>query len=244
MHITAIAVDDNPTALEILQKYAIKIPSLTLIKRFTEPLEALDYLSQQSVDMVFVDVEMGELSGIEFVRIARGKQLPSLPKFVICSAHDRYAINGYDLNVTDYLHKPVTYERFLLTLEKVKNEINPTPLIPLPHTQPKQLFVRSNGKTIRVRHQDMLYVQSDGHFVRMHVKEREHPLLLSYKMSQLEEMLPNHSFVRTHKRYIVNVEHIAEIDTSSVSLDHVELVIPVGGTYRHRIHQLCNALSA
>ena len=242
MPITAIAVDDDPTALKILRKYAAKIPSLSLIRCFTEPLEALDYLDRQPVDMVFVDIEMGELSGIEFIRIAKGKELPSVPKFVICPAHDRYAINGYDLNVTDYLLKPVSYERFLLTLEKIKNEKNTTPLIPL--HQPKQLFVRSNGKIIRLRHRDVLYVQSDGHFVRMHVREREHPLLLSYKMSQLEEILPNHSFVRTHKRYIVNVAHIAEIDTTSVSLDHVEPSIPVGGTYRHRINQLCNALSA
>ena len=242
MPITAIAVDDDPTALKILRKYAAKIPSLSLVRCFTEPLEALDYLDQQPIDLVFVDIEMGELGGIEFIRIVKGKELKSAPKFVINSAHDQYAINGYDLNITDYLLKPVSYERFLQTLEKVKREKQATQMVPL--YQSDHLFLRSSGKTIRLRHRDVLYVQSDGHFVRVYVKERKHPHLLSYKLSQMEQILPDHSFMRTHKSYIVNVAHIAEMDATSVSLDYVEPVIPVGGTYRRRIDQLNTALSA
>ena len=242
MPITAIAVDDNPTALEILRKYAAKIPSLSLIQCFTEPLEALSYLDQKPIDLVFVDIEMGELSGIDFIRIAKGKELKAAPKFVINSAHDQYAIKGYDLNITDYLLKPVSYERFLQTLEKVRKEKQATQGVPL--YQSDHLFLRSNGKTIRLRHRDVLYVQSDGHFVRVYVKERKHPHLLSYKLTQMEQILPDHSFVRTHKRYIVNVAHIAEMDATSVSLENVEPIIPIGSTYRHRINQFCIPLSA
>ncbi len=239
--ITAIAVDDNPTALEILRKYAAKVPSLSLIQCFTEPLEALDYLDRQPVDMVFVDIEMGDLSGIDFIRIAKGKELKSVPRFVINSAHDQYAIKGYDLNITDYLLKPVSYERFLQTLEKIKREKQATQAVPY---QSSHLFLRSSGKTIRLRHRDVLYVQSEGHFVKVHVKERVHPHLLSYKMSQMEQILPAHSFVRTHKSYIINVAHIAEMDATSVSLENVEPIIPIGSTYRHRINQFCIPLSA
>lgn len=242
MHITAIAVDDNPSALEILKKHTAKTPSLNLAQCFTQPLEALDCLSRAPVDLVFIDVEMDDLNGIDFIRIIKSKELKPAPKFVIVSAHDQYAIEGYNLSITDYLLKPVPYDRFIQMLEKVSKEKRTTQTIIIP--QKDYLFVRNNGKTIRLRHRDVLYVQSDGHFVNIHLRERRHPLMLSYKMTQMEEMLPDHSFVRTHKRYIVNLEHIAEIDATSVCLDHVGLTIPVGGTYRHRINQLCSSLSA
>ena len=244
---TAIAVDDDPSALKILQNYAKKTSTLSLLDCFTQPLEALEYLDQQAVDMVFVDIEMDELSGIEFIKIVKSKQLDSAPKFVITSAHDDYALQGYDLAVTDYLLKPAAYQRFLQSIEKVRKEKRNAQADSLEKELTvlrDYLFLRNNGKLIKLRHQDILYVQSDGHFVKVHLKEQSYPLMLSYKITQMEELLPASSFVRTHKRYIINLEHLAEMDSSTVCLEHVEPMIPVGGTYRRKINQLCKALSA
>ena len=243
MHITAIAVDDSPSALEILEKYSTKTPSLSLARSFLQPLEALDYLNHQLVDVIFIDIEMNDLSGIDFIKIVKSKEQPILPSFVITSAHESYAIEGYDLNITDYLLKPIAYQRFLQALEKVRKEKQPSQALRL-NTFRNHVFLRNNGKTIKLRHEEVLYVQSDGHFVKVYLKGRTYPLMLYYKIAQMENILPDHSFVRTHKSYIINVEHIAEIDSHSVSLEHVELVIPVGGTYRHKIIQLWRALSA
>ena len=243
MYITAVAVDDNPSALEIIKKYADKTPSLSLTQSFTQPLEALDFLDRQSVDVIFIDIEMDDLNGIDFIKITKTKDFNLSPKFVITSAHDTYAIDAYDLNITDYLLKPFAYERFLQALEKVRREKQSSKII-MPGVHNRHLFLRNNGKTIKLRHDDILYVQSDGHFVKVHLKERRYPLMLSYKITQMEEMLPHHSFLRTHKSYIINVEHISEIDSSSVCLESVQPLIPVGGTYRQKIIQLCKALSA
>lgn len=242
MHLTALAVDDSSSALEILKKYADKTPSLTLLDCFTQPQEALDYLDRKRIDVVFIDIEMDDLSGIDFIRIVKDKKLSSLPSFIITSAHEQYALRGYDLNITDYLLKPTPYERFLQALEKVKKEKQAAQPIPLP--QRDHLFLRHSGKVIKIRRTDVLYIQSDGHFVRIYLKTRRHPLMASYRITQLEALLPPVSFLRIHKRYIINVDHIATMDTTSVNLEHVDPTIPVGGTYRHRILELCNALSA
>ena len=242
MHLTALAVDDSSSALAIIKKYADKTPSLTLLECFTQPQEALDDLGQKHIDVVFIDIEMDDLSGIDFIRIVKDKKLPSVPSFVITSAHEQYALQGYDLNITDYLLKPTPYERFLQALEKVKKEKQAAQPVFLP--QSNHLFLRHNGRIIKIRRTDVLYLQSDGHFVRIYLMTRRHPLMASYRITQMETLLPPASFLRIHKRYIINVDHIAEVDATSVSLDHVGQTIPVGGTYRHRILELCNALSA
>jgi DNA-binding LytR/AlgR family response regulator len=242
MHLTALAVDDSSSALDIIENYAAKTPSLTLLDCFTQPQKALDALGQKHVDVVFIDIEMDDLSGIDFIRIVRDKKLSSVPSFVITSAHEQYALQGYDLNITDYLLKPTPYERFLQSLEKVKKEKQAAQPVSLP--QRDYLFLRHSGKVIKLRQPDVLYVQSDGHFVRIYLRARRHPLMASYRITQLEALLPAASFLRIHKRYIINLDHIATMDTTSVNLDHVDPTIPVGGTYRHRILELCNALSA
>ena len=243
MHVIAIAVDDSPTALEILKKYGAKTSSLSLLQCFTQPLEALDYLDKQVVDVIFIDIEMNDLSGIDFIKISKSKVASPPPRYIITSAHDTYAIEGYDLNITDYLLKPIAYRRFLQAVEKVRREKQFSQSHQL-NNGSGHIFLRNNGKTIKLRHEDVLYIQSDGHFVKVYLRERNYPLMLSYKITQMEDILPHQSFTRTHKSYIINMEHISEIDSSSIRLEHVEPEIPVGGTYRHKINQLCKALSA
>ncbi|MGD1894174.1 MAG: LytR/AlgR family response regulator transcription factor [Cyclobacteriaceae bacterium] len=242
MQISAIALDDSPSALDIIKRYATKVPSLSLAVCFTSPFQALAYLEKHSVDTVFIDIEMDDLNGIEFIKIIKNRESVNLPKFIITSAHERYAIDGFDLNITDFLLKPISFHRFLEAIEKVR-KAKQLAQIQNSSVQSDYLFVRDNGKIIKVRYKNILFIQSDGHFVKIHQKGKRHPLMLFYKIAQMEKMLPLNSFIRTHKQYIINIEHIAEIDSSSVSLEHVELPIPVGGTYRQKINQLYNFLN-
>lgn len=225
----AIAIDDSPSALEILRKHSEKLSWLTLSASFKEALPALDHLSSNPVDIVFVDIEMPGISGVEFIRIAKNK---NQPQFIITSAHDQYAIEGFELNVTDFLLKPISYERYLQAVEKVRHSSKASNL---EHTK-NYVFLRHNSKLIKLHFKDILLIQSDGHFAKVYLKGEVHPLMLSYSLVQLEKVLsPSGIFVRIHKQFIINVDYVTEIGSAGIGIEHIEKLIPIGSTYRPRI---------
>lgn len=229
-----IAIDDNPAVLSTIDRYATKVPWVNLRATFTSPLAALDYLGSNTIDVVLIDVEMQDISGLEFISIVKRKATQALPAFIIISAFDQYAIHGYDLNICDYLLKPVSFDRFLTALEKVRTS-SQAEVIPASHHP--GLFVRQNSKHLQINPATILWVESKGHTVQFH-SFQDTPLLVTETMTHMETLLRPYGFYRVHKRYLINRTFIKEIDPPVIKLEHGTKPIPIGKTYRSVIRQL------
>lgn len=232
--LNTIAIDDNAAALSTIDKYSTKVPWVNLMATFTSPLTALDFLSGNTVDVVLIDVQMQDISGLEFISIVKQKATQLLPAFIIISASDQYAIHGYDLNICDYLLKPFSFDRFLTALEKVRAssqaEVTATPNHP-------GLFVRQNSKYLQINPATILWVESNGHTVQIHICQ-DTPLLGTETMTHMETLLRPYGFCRVHKRYLVNRTFIKEIDPPFILIKHGTQSIPIGKTYRSVIRYL------
>ncbi|MEQ9443894.1 MAG: LytTR family DNA-binding domain-containing protein [Cyclobacteriaceae bacterium] len=229
-----IAIDDNAAALSIIDKYAAKLPWIKLIDTFTSPLTALDFLNKNTIDVVLIDVQMQDISGLDFITIVKQKQALTTPAFIIISAFDQYAIHGFDLNISDYLLKPFGFDRFLTALEKVRAS-NKTELH-LPSSSPG-LFIRQNSKHLQINPNTILWVESNGHTVQLHTR-LDIPLLVTETMTHMENLLTPYGFHRVHKRYLVNRSYIKEIAPPALTMEYHPQPIPIGKTYRSVIRHL------
>lgn len=237
MSIHAIAVDDNAGVLSLLDHYVAKTTQISLFNAFTSPLEALDYVSSNSVNIAFIDVNMPDISGLDFISVAKKRVNGSLPKFVLISAHKEYAVDGFDLEVADYLLKPFGLDRFLMTVDKVSVHGNHSPLAS--SVLEECVFARQGGKYVKIKPASVLYVESKGHFVYLHFPD-DTPLILSENMTRMEALLSSYGFVRVHKQYLINRHHIREVDASSVVIDSTKDLLPIGRKYKGFISRLIN----
>jgi len=250
----AIAVDDNPAALSTIQKYAEKIDWFQLEQCFTEALPGVTYLKNHPVDVVLLDVEMDDISGLDFINIIKDRGI-NHPQFVIISAHEQYALKGFELNVVDYLHKPISYNRFVHAMERVYDRITQINQHEVDgnrqansqeHAFSDCIFVNHDKKLVKVLKDDITYIQSDGHFCYLYLvdQSRKH---ISHSLLKMENLLLGSSFLRIHKSFLVNVKHIREIDSRSEAscllLDDGEQ-LPIGVTYRPLVQQLSRNLSS
>lgn len=249
----AIAIDDNPGALTTIQSYARKIEWLHLDQCFTEALPGIDYLKNHSVDMVLLDVEMDDISGLDFINIVKDKGI-SHPQFVIISAHEHYALKGFELNVVDYLHKPISYNRFVHAMERVYDRILQTQTLDANSIKPVNnqgsvfsdyLFIHHQKKLIKILKDNITYIQSDGHYCYVYLADQSR-MHVSYSLLGMEKLLQESNFLRVHKSFLVNIKHIQEIDSRSEAsyllLDD-DAEIPIGITFRPMVQQLSRNLS-
>ena len=226
--ITAIAVDDEPKALELIQIHAGKVPFLELKDSFRDALKAIDWLQQNTVDLIFLDINMPNLSGLKF-RSLIGEQT----MIIFTTAYSEYAVESYNLNAVDYLLKPIPFERFLKAVLKAKEqlrlnhspEVKPEPETPL---SGKQIYVKSGTKLIRLEVADILYLEKDGNYVLFYTKERK--VLSRLNMTQALEILPDKLFLRVHKSYIVALRHIDVVEQGHVEVNGKK--IAVAKTYK------------
>ena len=228
MHVlSCIIVDDEPLQPQLLGDYIKKTPFLQLTGVYTNPLEALAAVQQQSIDLVFLDIQMPELSGIQFMQILKGKS-----KVVVISAYPGYALLGYELDVVDYLIKPVSFERFLKASGKALNVIHP-PLhqqLKAPAGLPAEqvLFVKTDYKIVKISLPDILYIEGLKEYIAIHTKQEK--VITLQTMKKMEEVLPATHFVRVHKSFIVAVSKIDSIERSHILIKNSR--IPVGDTYK------------
>lgn len=233
--IKVIAVDDNLSALSIISKYAAKVSWITLVETFTSPLEALAFLNDQPVDVILVDVQMQDISGLEFISLVKEKRLAVQPVFIIVSAFDEYAIKGYDLNICDYLLKPYGFDRFLLALEKARKLCKEESKASARSSQ----FVRQNSKLLRIDPTAVVFVESSGHTAIVHTVNNT-PLIVTETITHMESLLKPHGFRRVHKQFLINCAYIKEIDFPHIRMEHTVLTIPIGKTFRAVVRDLSN----
>lgn len=189
--------------------------------------EAYDVLHEYPIDLVFLDIQMPVISGIDFLR-----SLQKPPLVVFTTAYSQYAVEGFELNAVDYLVKPVVFERFRLAVQKALERMtDTTQAITLNETRPDYLFIRQGSKLVRVNHSDISYIQAERDFCSVYVENKR--LLASLHLKILEDMLPKDKFLRVHRSYIVNLEKIQAVKGNTLELNNAE--IPVGANYREQL---------
>ena len=236
MTLTCIVVEDEPLARNLLEQYIKKVSHLQLVSSFSNPLHALNFLRNNSVDILFSDIQMPEITGISLLKI-----LPRKPLVILTTAYSEYALEGYELDVVDYLLKPITLERFLKAVEKASQRLGntQTPVIqeqapketppPTPvENLPSSILVKDGTKLVRVRLIDILYIEGLKDYVSIVTKDKKIVTLQTLKTLAL--YLPEDQFVRIHNSYIVAFEAIDVIEKECVQINKISL--PISDTYR------------
>jgi DNA-binding LytR/AlgR family response regulator len=228
-----IVIDDEPLGIQLLEEHIKKVPFLTLVNTFTNPLEALLSLNTNPVDLIFLDIQMPHLNGVQFMQLLQNRAM-----VIITSAYQKYAIDGFEHNVVDYVLKPVSFERFYKAAQKAYNLKNPTqtdapPQKFFPETG-GYIFIKVETKMVRLELDDILYIEGLKNYVSIFTKTQRIVTLQS--MKQLEEVLPSNRFCRVHKSYIVALDKINSIERQDIHIK--ERIIPIGITYQEQFFKL------
>ncbi|MBX2827538.1 MAG: LytTR family DNA-binding domain-containing protein [Flavobacteriaceae bacterium] len=229
--LTCIAIDDEPLALEVIKTHVSQIPDLDLIDTFPNPVEATALLQSQQIDLIFLDIEMPLVSGIDFL-----KSLRNPPQVIFTTAYRHYAIESYELDVVDYLLKPISFPRFFKAVTKLKNQVTGTGAM-APRQEPAlvhdHIYVNANKKFIKIRFQDIQYVESVKDYVRIHTAEQR--IMTKESLSQFEQKLPK-GFLRIHRSFIVNLSYVTAFTKVDVEIGTTE--IPIGASYKEAVMQV------
>lgn len=221
--IKCIVVDDEPLAVSLLGSYIEKIPFFELIFSTENPIEALEYIRKNEADLIFLDIQMPELSGINFMKIVGDKL-----KYILTTAYSEYALEGYEHNVIDYLLKPISFDRFQKSALKAQERF------PTNETSANSyFFVKSSGQQHKINFDEILYIESIKDYVNIKTDNQEYIVLDTLK--SLENQLPE-NFARVHKSFILNLDKIEKIDVRNVFLNSGK-EIPIGETYKSEFFQ-------
>lgn len=225
-----VAIDDEELALELLEDNIKKVPFLNLVATCSNPLEAIKVLLEQPVDLIFLDIQMPGLTGLQFIESS-----PANCMFILITAYEKYALEGYNLNVVDYLVKPVPLDRFIKACNKA-NDLHLLKQKEVPaakETANDYFFINVDYSLLKVLYADIVWIEGLKDYVKIHLKNPEKPIVARISMKVLEEQLPPSRFLRIHKSYIVSKSFITAIRKNSVFIQTLEL--PVGENYKEAV---------
>ncbi len=214
-----IVVDDEPFALELISNYVLKTPSMELLNSFTNPFKALSYLQNNSVDLVFLDINMPELTGLQLI-----KSLNNPPRVIFTTAYPEFGAESYEYNAIDYLLKPIKYERFLKAVDKIGNALDKS----LSNDKNENVFIKSGTQINQVSINSIRYIEGAGNYMIFYTDSKKIMALMS--MKEVSELLPGNEFVRIHKSFVVSLSHIDIIEKHRVIIQGDP--VPIGITYR------------
>ena len=231
--INCIIVDDEQHAIDILDHYVKQTPHLNLVASFTNPIEALQLLGQQKIDLAFLDIQMPELSGIDLIKAIQGKT-----KVILTTAYSEFALEGYELYVVDYLMKPIRLPRFLAAVQKAVEQINAGTETQQEKTEDDYIFVKteSKGKLLKINLADIDYIESMKNYMAIHRGGQK--TLVYTSMKELEERLPKKQFIRVHKSFIIPVSRITGIEGNLLRLKNVSAEILIGENYKAELMEI------
>lgn len=234
MKITCLVIDDEHLAREYIKNYISKVPELELLGDFNSPLKANELIKSGKVDLLFLDIQMSDISGIDFI-----KTLNNPPEVIFTTAYQEYALEGFNLNAIDYLLKPFAFDRFYQAVNKAidKIESNKTDNNNLTTTQPQTNFretyitIRADRKIYKINYTDIKYIEGQKAYVTFHTAKNKITALASLK--ELEDSLPNNQFIRIHKSYIVAISSIFSLEGNMLDIEGVKL--PIGKNYKDAV---------
>lgn len=231
--INCIAIDDEPQALEVIKIHSSKIPELNLSACFTNPMEGLEYLKDNYTDLIFLDINMPELSGLDFL-----KKLHLRPYIIFTTAYSEFALESYDFEAIDYLLKPIVFDRFNMAVVKVKKQMQLN-TIKTADNQLSFIFIKDGYKQVRININEILYIQSDGNYLNIiTIKDK---VMARMTFQQLFEKTGRRNFQRVHNSYAVALNHIEKIEDNHIYIH--EHKIPVGVSYRDKLTNLIDPIS-
>lgn len=226
MKINCIAIDDEPYALKIIEDYISRIPFLNLKATFNNALEPLEYLKEKPIDIIFLDIQMSGLTGVQFLKVLHKK-----PMVIFTTAYDNYALQGFELDVVDYLLKPIEFERFLIAVEKASNRLNGKEykeVLSTPSYTNTYFFVKTGFKIQKVVFSEIKYIEGQGDYLKIVTVKEKIMTLQTYK--DLEVILPKTKFIRVHKSYMIGIDHVKSVQKNRISIGDV--IIPISETYK------------
>jgi two-component system, LytTR family, response regulator len=229
--ITCIIIDDRQEHIDIIVIHLKSKPELKLLQTFTNSIIALDYITHNKVDLIFLDIDIPHLSGIELIESLQSISNFKLPHFILTTGHPEFALQGFEFGVVDYILKPVSYKRFHQAIERFL-ETKGGSIQEINSEQTEFFFAESEGKKIRVNFEDIIYIEGSGNYISIFKKDKR--LVLLKTLNDMEDILNNKLFMRVHKSFIVSINHIEAYANSEAQLKYKgEAVnIPIGRTYK------------
>lgn len=232
--LNCLIVDDEPLARKLLSDYVQKVPYLNLLRTCSDPMEALDFLRENPVDLLFLDIQMPEITGLTLLKILQKK-----PWVILTTAYSEYALESYELDVVDYLLKPITLERFLKSMEKINQRMQGIVNQQLPSEQstvqvvdspppPAYIFVKDGTKLVKVKLSEIMYVEGMKDYVAIHTPQQR--IVTLQRLKALEEQLPENLFIRIHNSYIVALDWLDSIHKEKVKVGNA--LLPISDSYR------------
>lgn len=220
-------VDDEPIARDILKNYISATPELVLVKSCMSATEAYEGLHQHEVDLIFLDIQMPVITGVEFLRSLRNP-----PLIIFTTAYHNYAVEGFELNSVDYLLKPITYDRFYQAIQKAKERaVSKSTKRQLPAAD--YIFIKQDGRLVKINHCQIVYIEAEKDFSTVFYDDKK--LLAGMHLKMFEAMLPEEQFFRVHRSYIINLSKINSITGNVVELNKKE--IPIGANYKNELNR-------
>lgn len=231
MKLSCWIIDDEPLAIELLESYVAKTSFLKLTGTYSSAMQAMQDSTTQSVDIIFLDIQMPEISGMEFAQFIKDET-----RIIFTTAFSEYALEGYRVDALDYLLKPISYTKFLEASKKalkwfeMKVSAQGKDAFVSPSQEEEQMFVKADHKLIRILYKDILYIEGWKDYVKIHMKDKPHPTLSLMSMKGLEETLPSSKFIRIHRSFIIQKNKIDSISKNRVMIGDKEL--PIGESYK------------
>lgn len=230
-----VIIDDEPLAIDVIESYVKQVGGLEIVVKCTNPLEAITFLNKKNVDLVFLDIEMPNLTGIDLV-----KTLDNIPQFIFTTAYPEYALDGFNLNATDYLVKPIPFHRFLkaVTRAKEKYELEQNDTVnketinePLSYESPDNfIFVKSEYENIKVNTDTIKYIQGLKDYIKIYTTQSDKAILTLSSFKDILQKLPSKRFIRVHRSYVINIDFISALQKTKIIVDGMQ--IPIGETYK------------
>jgi DNA-binding LytR/AlgR family response regulator len=238
MNIKCITIDDEYLALKLLADYISKINSLELIAQFKKPTDALDFLQNNKVELIFLDIQMPDLTGIDFI-----KTLNIKPLIIFTTAYEEFAIEGFDLGVLDYLVKPIAFDRFVKAVNKASRQIlleNQATNKPNSEKEKNELknekdfiFVKSGVKSFKINFDEILYIEGYKEYINIYTSDKRYTKL--ERMKNIEELLPSDKFLRVHKSYIIAINKVTSVFGNIIEINKTE--IPIGRNFKKLVEE-------
>lgn len=223
--IKAVAIDDEPLALKVIEHFCEQTENIVLEKAFTKTEEGIKYLRKFPVDLLFLDIQMPGKNGIDFY-----KSLSTDVMVIFTTAYSEYAVEGFNLNATDYLLKPISYERFTTAVEKVQKEKS----LRMADPENNYFMVRADYKLHKIEYDDILLIEGLDDYIRIHLKDKN-TIVTRLSMKGILEKLPPAAFIRVHRSYIVPVSKIKTVQNKTITIE--EFVIPIGDTFKNELNK-------
>lgn len=227
MKIKCLIVDDEPLAIKLIENHIAQIDALEVVATCNTALKAFEILNTQSVDLLFIDIKMPNMTGIEFL-----KNIKNPPKTILTTAYRDFAIEGFELGVVDYLLKPITFERFFKAIDKFLKENSKIEVKPIEKTTDEFIVIKSGIKNYRINKETILYIESDKDYIKIILLDKKE-IISKYKISDIEVELNQDKFLRIHRSFIINTSKITAYTSNDIEVNGFE--IPIGASYKDQV---------